>query len=78
MTNLNWTETKFGFTAATDAFTYYIGEFHGDIHVDYRDNTVPARKVRGREQFDLTHLKWGCTSFDAAKAIAQDHATQNV
>lgn len=74
---LNWTQSTAGFKAVTEAFTYYIDQFHGDIHVSYADNTAPARKERGRTIIDLTHIKWGCTDVDEAKALAQTHANQN-
>lgn len=75
---LNWTTGRYLTKAATDAFTYYIGEEDGSIYVSYADNTVPPRKERGRPVIDLTHIKWGGISdIEEAKAIAQQHANQN-
>ncbi len=60
--SLQWTPIRNGFKATAGTRTYYVGKFHDDIHVSYRDG----------DSMDLTHIKWGdLRSLADAQMIAQ-------
>lgn len=65
---LTWTPIRNGIKATAGTRTYYVGNFHGDIHVGYADG----------DSTDLTDLKWGgLRSIADAQMIAQIDADTN-